>query len=294
MVLDDCLLKDLDVARFASVIRPKLAGAAALDMVTRDDPLDLFVLFSSVTTVIGTPGQANYIAANAAMEALAERRHAAGLPALAVQWGPIADAGYLTRETRVSDMLAKVLGGEHLRATEALDALPAMLAFGKPIVGLADVGWSDLRGRLPGLATPFWAEVPATARRAASTTSFRAQIAEMTPDEASAVVLDVLIEELARILQQPTASIDVNRPIQEFGVDSLMTVELQTALEGRLGIQMPMLALTSGATLRAIPPRLLQAIQTVDAAAADDLAAGILKHEDASLAIPAPAGAQEP
>ena len=132
MVLDDAKMAELDASRFAAVIRPKLAGAAALDLLTRDDPLDLFVLFSSVTTVIGTPGQANYVAANAALETLAERRHAAGLPALAVLWGPIGDAGYLARETRVAGMLAKMLGSSHMRAERALDALPALLACGRP------------------------------------------------------------------------------------------------------------------------------------------------------------------
>ncbi len=283
MVLDDGYLKDLDVARFAAVIRPKVAGAAALDLVTRDDPIELFVLFSSVTTVIGTPGQASYVAANAALEALAERRHAAGLPALAVQWGPIADAGTLVRDTRVSEMLAKMLGASHLRAAEALDALPALLASGRCVIGLADVAWGDLRNRLPGLAAPFWSELPASDRNFQSSGSVRAQIADMTPEDAEPLILDILVDELSRILQQTRGSIDVNRPIQEFGVDSLMAVELQTALEGRLGLQLPLMALTGGAALRTVPARLLQSIQTADAVHADDVAAAILRHEDAEI-----------
>jgi acyl carrier protein len=293
MVLDDAALADLDTARFTAVIRPKLAGAAALDRLTRGDALDLFVLFSSVTTVIGTPGQASYVAANAALEALAERRHAAGLPALAVQWGPIGDAGYLARENRVADMLAKMLGSTHLRAADALEALPALLACGRSTVGLADIAWGDLRARLPGLAGPFWSEMPATVRAGESVESIRARLAGLSPDAAAQVILDVLVEELAAILRHTPSAIDVNRPVAEFGVDSLMGVELRTALESRLGVPLPLLTLSGVATLRAMSVRLLAVLHdgapapaddlAADDLAADDLAAAILRHEGAPL-----------
>jgi len=294
MVLDDAYLQHLDVARFTTVIRPKLAGAAALDQVTRGDPVELFVLFSSITTVIGTPGQANYVAANAAMEALAERRRAAGLPALAVQWGPISDAGYLARDTKVSEMLAKMLGSRHLRAAEALEALPMLLQAGRCVVGVADVAWGDLRSRLPGLAGPFWSEMPTTESGSRSSGSIRAEIAGLSPDDANRVVLDVLVEELARILQLTSAAIDVDRPIHEFGVDSLMAVELQTALEGRLGLQLPLAALTGSTNLRAVPPRLLQTLQAADGTQTADVAAAILRHENETLPVAGPiAGSDE-
>ena len=281
MVLDDALLADLDVSRFAAVIRPKLAGATALDRLTRRDPLDLFVLFSSVTTVIGTPGQASYVAANVALEALAERRHAAGLPALAVLWGPIADAGILARESRLSDMLAKMLGSTHLHAAQALAALPALLACGRSTVGLAEIAWGDLHTRLPGLAGPFWSEMPAASHAHESGASIRARLVGLPSDAAERVVLEVLVEEVAAILKQPPSAIDLNRPIVEFGVDSLMGMELRTALEARLGVQLPLLALSGATTLRAMSVRLLQTLHADDAAPADDLAAMIERHEDA-------------
>ena len=286
MVLDDALLQDLDAARFATVIRAKLAGALALDRLTRRDPIELFVLFSSVTTVIGTPGQASYVAANRTLEALAERRHAAGLPALAVQWGPIGDAGYLLRETRVSEMLAAMLGSSHLRASQALEALPALLASGRPVVGLADVAWSDLRGRLSGLAGPFWSEMPVRDRGPAAGLSLSARLAQLTPEEAVVAVEEVLVDEIARILQQPANTISTTQPINEFGVDSLMAVELQTALEARLGQQIPLTALTSAATLGAIAARLLKMMDRQEVAH-DEIVASIMRHEEDAI-TPAP------
>ena len=136
----------------------ELAGRlVVLDRLTRDDPIELFVLFSSVTAVIGTPGQANYVTANRTLETLAEIRHAAGLPALA---GELVDrrCGYLVRETRVF-YAATMLGSTHLRASQALDALPALLATGRPVVGLADVSW-PIPWAPAWFGRTIWSEMP--------------------------------------------------------------------------------------------------------------------------------------
>ena len=100
--IDDRLAGDIDLAAIDHILRPKLGGALALDALTRGDPIELFLLFSSATTLLGAPGQGVYVAANMALEALARRRHADGKPALAIAWGPIEDAGYLARAARDS------------------------------------------------------------------------------------------------------------------------------------------------------------------------------------------------
>ena len=186
VAMDDALLAALDAPRFARALRPKLDGAELLDRLTRDDPVDLFILFSSVTTPLGNPGQANYVAANAGIEAIAERRHAGGLPALAVQWGPIGDAGYLTRETQVSDLLERQLGGAHLSAAEALDTIPALLASGVPVAGVATVRWAAMKARLPLLATPLFAELGGSGTDDAGELDLAAMLAGCGPEEARA------------------------------------------------------------------------------------------------------------
>ncbi len=104
--IEDGLAGEIDQARIASIMRPKLGGAIALDALTRNDPIELFLLFSSATTLVGAPGQGVYVAANMAIEALARQRRAAGRPALAVAWGPIGDVGYLAERPDVLDSLA--------------------------------------------------------------------------------------------------------------------------------------------------------------------------------------------
>ena len=258
MVMDDAFLPALDVARFAAVLGPKWGGAEALDRLTRHDDLSLFLLFSSITTVLGNPGQASYVAANAALEAIAERRHAEGLPALAVGWGPIGDAGYLARAPEVSEALARRLGTAHLKAQEALDVLPAMLASGCAVVHMADLGGAR-RSQLPLLASPLY-EFLATGGAVAEEGGggdLRAMIADRTPDDARRVVAEALAAEVAAILQLPPSGVGVSRPLAEFGMDSLMAVELRTAVEARFGVNLPLFSLSEGMTLTALASKLV-------------------------------------
>ncbi|MDR5662849.1 KR domain-containing protein, partial [Burkholderia cenocepacia] len=98
MSIDDGLVRNLDDARMAAVLAPKVAGAWNLHRATRGLPLDLFVVYSSATTYLGNPGQSNYVAANTFLEALVEHRRAAGLPGTFMAWGPLEDVGFNKKE----------------------------------------------------------------------------------------------------------------------------------------------------------------------------------------------------
>jgi phthiocerol/phenolphthiocerol synthesis type-I polyketide synthase C len=128
MVLDDGLLSDLDADRFRRVLEPKVTGAENLDAVTQGMTLDYFVLFSSAVTLMGNPGQANYVAANAYMEGVARRRRQQGHCALAIGWGPITDVGVLARSELLRSRLQKLMGVRGMRAAEALDLMAQALS----------------------------------------------------------------------------------------------------------------------------------------------------------------------
>lgn len=283
VAMDDALLTALDALRFERALRPKLKGAELLDRLTRSDPIDLFILFSSVTTPLGNPGQGNYVAANAAIEALAERRHAEGLPALAVQWGPIGDAGYLARETQVSEMLARQLGGAHLNAAEALDTIPSLLAADVPVAGVATVRWAAMKARLPLLGSPLFAEMGGNGGEEAGELDLAAMLAGCGPEEARAKVTGLLVEEVARIMKLAADRVEPNRPLTELGMDSLMAVELRLAVEQRFGVTVPLLALSEGATLSAMAGRIVRGLGEPAAAEQSTEAANLVgwmaKHE---------------
>ncbi len=281
MVLDDALLPQLSAERFLHVLQPKLAGGLLLDRLTRQDPIETFLLFSSITTTLGNPGQANYVAANAGLEALAARRLAAGLPGMSVGWGPIADVGYLSREHAVSDALAQRMGGAHLDSQQALDLLPALLACGRAHVDVAHLRWGMVRQHLPHLATPIFSEVAGDEVSDVGQIDLAQLLADSTPEEARALVGGIMAEEVSAITKTPNQQIDLSRSLTDMGMDSLMAVELRMALERRFGSNLPLLSLADGASIGSIAGRIVRQLSAATPGVKMDAATALLaKFED--------------
>ncbi|MDR3497274.1 MAG: SDR family NAD(P)-dependent oxidoreductase [Ancalomicrobiaceae bacterium] len=299
MVLDDGLIAGLDPERIGRVLRPKIAAAAILDRATRPFALDCFVLYSSATTLVGNPGQANYVAANAYLEALAVKRRLEGLPALAVAWGAISDAGYLARNTQVGDVLARRLGKSSLAAEDALDGLEAMLTLDQrdpalATIGFARIDWGQARRELALVSTPLYAALGDRLDAPADVGSDGALADELQHlDHAAALdrVGRLIALEIERILRIPVEEIDRRRPLSEIGMDSLMALELRMAAEDRLGVEIPLMSLAGGASLDDIAERALARLAhgATGEPALDDEAAAIAKSHlgevsDADLA----------
>jgi phthiocerol/phenolphthiocerol synthesis type-I polyketide synthase C len=217
-------------------------------------------MFSSATTVLGAPGQGVYVAANLALETLARRRQAEGLPALTIAWGPIDDAGYLAERPDTRDALARRLGAKPVAAAQALAGIPAALASGLPAVALAETSWNEARRFLPILASPLFADVRGDAGSSAADDSLVERLATLSAEEAVGVLKTVVAEEAANILRLPSAGIDPLRPLSEMGMDSLMAVELRLALESRLRVDLPLVSLAEGTSVSSIAQRLAGAV----------------------------------
>ncbi|WP_431282984.1 type I polyketide synthase [Humitalea sp. 24SJ18S-53] len=258
-VFDDGAATALDDARFAAVLRPKLDAALALDRLTAGDPLGLFLLFSSATTLLGNPGQANYVAANAGLEALARRRHAMGRPALAVAWGPIADTGVLAADAATAAVLQRRIGAAPMAAMAALDALPALFASGRPVVALAQLAWGKAGALLPILAEPMF-----TAMRGTDTArppeDLRAELRALAPDQLRERLVALAVEEVARILRLPPDNVLPDAPVASLGLDSLGALELRTALEQRIGQAVPLAAVTEDLTIARLAARIAEGL----------------------------------
>jgi NADPH:quinone reductase-like Zn-dependent oxidoreductase/acyl carrier protein/short-subunit dehydrogenase len=260
MALDDGLIAAQTPARMAAVMRPKIAGLALLDRATRGMPLDLFVAFSSATGLVGNPGQGAYVAANCWMEALCAERRRAGLPGLAMAFGAIADAGYLTRDAASRALLTERLGGAAITADDALDALEAAMAAPEPGVGAsicARIDWAAAGRELALTATPLFAriEIPAGAEARGGTAQIRARLAGMAPEAVRAEVLALLAIEACRILRLPPEEIDPAQPLADMGFDSLMAIDLRMAAEEALGVDIPLMSIAGGATLADVAGR---------------------------------------
>ncbi len=257
--IGDALAVELDGSDIAGILRPKLGGAIALDRLTDDDPIELFLLFSSATTLLGAPGQGVYVAANLALEAMARHRRARGKPALAIAWGPIEDTGYLSERPEARDALARRLGAKPMSSGQALAGLPAIADSGLPTAAFAETSWNEARRFLPILASPFFAEIRADGGSSPGDDSLIERLAGLDAEAALALLKTAVAEEAANILRLPAAGIDPLRPLSEMGMDSLMAVELRLALESRLRIDLPLMSLAEGTSVASIAVRLASA-----------------------------------
>lgn len=278
MVIDDALIANLDPERMDSVLVPKIKGGWNLHELTGKVALDHFVLYSSVTTVIGNPGQANYVAANAWLEGLAVLRRAHGLPVTCIAWGPIGDAGYLTRNQAVKDSLASRLGADPLTAAGALHMLGRALSATQPNLAIADFQWSALARLLPSAQGPRFTSLSRHGDDAGGSENlddFRALIEGKSPAEVKALITQLVTQEVGQILAVSPERIDPTRSLHDLGLDSLMGVELALGLEKRFGIQVPAMMLNEGPTVERVTARIIERLATGEASCEEsaDLAA---------------------
>ncbi|GAB2579889.1 hypothetical protein GCM10027168_10910 [Streptomyces capparidis] len=239
MHLDDALLTELTPERIAAVLRPKMAGAAVLERLTRDRECDLFLLHSSGAALVGTPTQAPYAAANLFLEALARVRHRSTGTGTALAWSAIGDVGYVARN-RIADSLA-VLGMELLRPEEAFPAAERTLGRGADVAFVGRGDWSRGRALLPLVSSPrMRALVPDRADGGAATVEdMRRELARMPGEEALAFISDNLATALADVLHMDPGQLDHHRRLDEYGMDSLTAAELLISVQRRYRIEIP-------------------------------------------------------
>ncbi|MFI7034294.1 SDR family NAD(P)-dependent oxidoreductase [Microbispora rosea] len=254
MHLDDGPLTDLGDDRIRAVLHPKVAGAMVLDELTRDRPLDLFVMYSSLTTV-GNIGQTSYVAANLFLEALARRRSRQDLPGLTACLGALADTGVLTR-SRQGEALAKA-GIPPMSSGQALDAVERMLGERADVAVVGRCDWGRLRQVLPSLQRPWLSLVlPPGAEQQAP--DLQALLAGMTYEQAYACITEQITGLLSAVLLVSADQIADDRRLDEYGLDSLMATELLTSIRNRFGIDIPPMELMrSGGTVADIARSLL-------------------------------------
>ena len=260
MVLDDGLLGTLDWPRVGAVLRPKVAGAWNLHVATTaaGDDLDLFVLFSSISAAIGQPGQANYAAANAYLDALATHRRSLGLPALSVAWGVIAGAGYVARRPDLERRMARhgLLG---MPVDDACAALGRLLDDGTTRAVVSRGRWGA--GTTDDPTHPPASQPAAAAGPAADGAGIRHRLATGPAAARAAAVERYLAETAARVLEA-TGAVDPDRRLYELGFDSLMAVELTTTVRSDLGVELPIVDLLDGLTVRSLGQRVLERLDS--------------------------------
>ncbi len=269
VVIEDGLIRNTNIEQIRKVFAPKILGAQYLHELTRDLKLDFFVLYSSATTLFGNPGQGNYVAANAQLEALAMARRAAGLPALCVRWGAIEDVGFLARNEQIKNALQSRMGGSTIQSSDALDILEELIVSDRSNLGVLELDWHSLSRFLPSAASPKFHDLVGHAAEGESdedhADDIQRLLAELPPEELAATFRELLKAEIGEILRIPPEKLDATRSVYDMGLDSLMGVELALAIESRFGIRLPVMALSESPTIEKLADKIIAQLKSAGA-----------------------------
>lgn len=238
-ILDDSLLLQMTPDQFRRALSPKLDGAWNLHSATADCPLDFFVAFSSVTAILGTPGQGNYAAGNAFLDALMQYRQTQGKPGLSINWGPWSNVGLAAAQANRGERLSsRGLGSitpeQGIALMERLLPLPNAQVAAMPFDAMA---WSQVYSAAAHSSLLVDLLEQPDSSTAVSETTAQADDLQTLLLAAEAggprrTLLETRIrEQVARVLGLPASRIDVQKPLRNLGIDSLMTLELRNRLE---------------------------------------------------------------
>jgi amino acid adenylation domain-containing protein len=262
-VLKDVPLRQMDDADLRTVLDPKALGAAHLDAAAASKDVGLFVLFSSAVALLGSPGQANYAAANAYLDALAHDRRRRGLAALSVNWGPWAGSGMVAKEGYEPHLTA--WGVHRLQPTVGLAALTELAQTGATQAAVLPIDWGELSQRFPGAAgRPFLSEVaahPPAPTAAGQAGLGPAGLLATEPAQRQARLAGQLRARVAAAVRENAETIDNAEPITTYGVDSLIGVELRNGIAADFGVTLPMSTLIGGPTIDDLATSILGKIQ---------------------------------
>ncbi|BBC29249.1 Polyketide synthase [Streptomyces graminofaciens] len=246
-VLDDGVVTALTPERLDRVLRPKVDTALLLDELTRGLDLGAFVLFSSLSSTLGSPGVANYAAANAFLDGLAQRRRDAGLPATSLAWGLWAQSGGMGDRLSDADLSRMSSGGvTALTTQEGLALFDRALTLDLPVVVPAKIDLAELR-RLSGDLLPALLRglVPGTVRTAAQTADVRTapalaeRLAALGEEERARALLDLVRSQAAAVLgHADVTAVQADTPFRDIGADSLAAVQIRNRLAAATGLRL--------------------------------------------------------
>jgi NAD(P)-dependent dehydrogenase (short-subunit alcohol dehydrogenase family)/acyl carrier protein len=255
-LLDDSSLLQLTREQFERVTAPKIEGTWNLHMLTQQMPLDFFILFSSVTALLGTPGQGNYAAANAFLDALAQYRHALGQPALSLNWGPWSEVGLAAAQANRGERLA-ARGIASITPQQGLGALARL--FRPDITQVAVMPfnlaqWAEFypaAGKSP-LFGPLRTPQDHGESKEQKSTIREALLAVEAGRRRQALLESHIREQAALVLRLAPNRVPLDKPLKNLGLDSLMTLELRNRLELSLGVTLSATLLWNYPTVAAL------------------------------------------
>ena len=253
-VLDDAMLMQQSPDRFQKVAGPKINGAWHLHTQTKDQTMDFFILFSSVASLLGSPGQSNYAAANAFMDGLSHHRKQQGLVATSINWGPWADVGMAASDVVLQRLMKD--GWQPMNASQGCDFIGHLLtARDLPQAAVLPIDWNQFAESIPGASE--WSTLNNLVSKERSTallgnaSELAAQrVKEALPNQRTDLISSYLLERIAQTLRVPAADLDEFAQLGDLGVDSLTSVEIQLWTRSDLDIELSVEQLFTAPSIR--------------------------------------------
>lgn len=277
MVIDDAPLAALTRERMQSVLTPKAFGGWLLHEATAKMDLDAFVMFSSVSSIFGNPAQANYAAANAFLDSLAHHRRSLGLPALTINWGVLGGEGYVARNEKVAEFLARQ-GTAALTPGEVVTLLESFLVAGSAQGVAIRVDWNKWRQSFRNMQeNPLLERIFASGLEGGEASSggsdWRLKIESASAEEKEGVIGEAVRDVVGGVLRVKPDTLRNDQPLTDLGLDSLMGVEIENSLESAIGVALPPTSLMRARTIGQIVTLIAERVGGAKAAGAPTAAA---------------------
>ncbi|NEO73738.1 KR domain-containing protein, partial [Moorena sp. SIO3H5] len=249
-MLSDGVLQNQSWSSFEKVMAPKVQGAWYLHELTKDQELDFFVMFSSVASLLGSPGQGNYCAANAFLDTLAHYRRGMGLTGLSIHWGAVSQVGVAA--TRGVDVRAQEKGMGVLAPAQLLESLELLMSGSGVEVGVVPIDWSMWQKQAE--KSLFLAEcVNKASDSSLSQPEFLQQLEAAVPSERQELLVAYVRLLVAKVLGiSDSHSIGLEQGFFDLGMDSLASLELRNSLQTEIGVNIPIQEWTEELTINTL------------------------------------------
>ena len=236
-ILADGTIQELSWEQFYQVMAAKVEGTWHLHSLTKEQPLDYFVVFSSIAAILGNLGQANHTAANAFLDALVYERRAMGLPALSINWGAVAGVGTVAKK-QIGEQLREI-GIDSIPPQAVGEVLDQLFANHAVQVAVLPINW--LKIRKEWLNSPLLRELkPDANHKEVQIANFLQELAATPQDKKREKLIACVSREVATILRLKSVDlVDDNKGFFDMGMDSLTSVELKNRLQSILELSLP-------------------------------------------------------
>ncbi len=271
-VLKDSALVNQDWDSFAEVFAPKVKGAWNLHTLTHDLELDFFVLFSSVLSLVGARGQANYLAANAFLDSLAHYRRRRGKHAIAINWGPWSGVGMAAGRGTTNSSLISHVQDEQISPSQGLRLLEKVLLRNPTQVVILPAAWRNTISRVPSSLIPRMLRELVGERRAnvlpvqtPAAAEFVTRVKRAPLKKRPGMIANYLQGQVADLLRlDPATPPRLDQGVFDLGMDSLMAIDLRTRLETDLGLSLPATLVFEHSSIQALATFLTGELNSLD------------------------------